>query len=375
MAEPAHVGSLPPGERVWKRIGSRLASGGLVLALSLLAHWLTVEMRRTPLGRFVDFPLWAAGLGLAAGAVLGVLGVRERLKDSVRTELFLKTALVLLGAGINVADLLQVGVRGLVQAVILVATVFLTTWLVAGLLRLEPRLRAVLATAVSVGLSAAAAAAGTTRARREQLTYVTGLAVLFALPLMVLQPLLARRLGLPDAVAGAWIGGNIDTTAAVLGAGALVSEPAMRVAGIVKLAQNGLMGVVTFLLAAYWVGRQEGMRGAGDSGGGPAGRGRVPGQAGFLRQIWDRFPKFVLGFVAASLLTTWLAARGHVGAGELESIGNLRNWFLTLAFVCVGLETSVGGLVRQGLRPLGVYALATLVNTVLGLGVAWWLFG
>lgn len=109
-----------------------------------------------------------------------------------------------------------------------------------------------LAASVAIcGVSAAITAAGAVLAKKEQLAYVTGLVILFALPLMFLQPLAAVWLNLSPDVAGAWIGGNIDTTAAR--AGTIYSQQALKVASITKISQNALIGVVAFLLALYWV--------------------------------------------------------------------------------------------------------------------------
>ena len=92
-----------------------------------------------------------------------------------------------------------------------------------------------------------------------------------------------------DAVAGAWIGGNIDTTAAVAAAGAIAGEDALQIATIVKTTQNALIGVVAIALTAYFALKVE--------------RQRHRGQRRSV-QFWKRFPKFVLGFVAASIIGT-----------------------------------------------------------------------
>ena len=118
--------------------------------------------------------------------------------------------------------------------------------------------RALLAASVSIcGVSAAIAAAGAVAAKKEQLAFVTSLVVLFALPSIFIQPWMAQQLGLSQSVAGAWMGGNIDTTAAVAAAGSIVGDDALKIATIVKTTQNALMGVVAFLLAAYFVYRVE----------------------------------------------------------------------------------------------------------------------
>lgn len=329
-----------------------LFSLALVLGLAVLANRLSVWGNR-PFGRaLLEYPLWAVGVGLLANFLLRGIRLRDKVSGAFRTELFLKTGLVLMGATINFGLLVSVGARGMVQALIGVTSVFFFAWFIAGALGLDKKLRAVMSSSVSIcGVSAAIAAAGSVLARRETLAYITTLVVLFALPLMVVQPYLARALHLPDAVAGAWIGNNIDTTAAVAGAGAIFSEKALKVATIVKMSQNTLIGLAAFLLALYWVIVVE------------KSREQKPSPI----EIWHRFPKFVLGFIAASLLVSL----GLVASKQVEP---LRNWFLTLAFVSIGLEFSWAGLKQIGFKPFLAYFLATVFNTFLALGLAWVLF-
>jgi len=329
----------------------------LVIALALLANRLA-DASKAWLGRdLLEYPLWAVGLGLVGNLAISLMGTRERLSAAFHTEFFLKTGLVLMGATINFADLLRIGMKGMVQAVAVVTAVFFFTWHLAGWFRLDAKLRALMASSVSIcGVSAAIAAAGAVLAKKEHLAYVAALVIVFALPLMLLQPYAAKALGLSPDVAGAWIGGNIDTTAAVVGAGAIHSEAAMKVASVVKVSQNALIGFAAFFLALYWVVVVE----------------RQPDRKPQLTEIWTRFPKFVLGFLVASLITTV----GLLAPDQVKgAIVPLRNWFLTAAFVCIGLELAFGEFTRVGWKPVAVYFLATLVNTALALVAAHALFG
>ncbi|MGQ0774746.1 MAG: YeiH family protein [Pseudonocardiales bacterium] len=181
-------------------------------------------------------------------------GLRDRLAAGFRTEFFIKTGLVLLGASINLSVIVSAAGPALVQAVLLITIVFGFTWWLGGKLGLDDKLRALLASAVSIcGVSAAIAAAGAVQAKKEQLAYTASLVIAFALPSIFILPWAAQALGLPDPVAGAWIGGNIDTTAAVTAAGALAGEDALQIASIVKVTQNALMGVVAVVLTAYFL--------------------------------------------------------------------------------------------------------------------------
>ncbi len=332
-------------------------SFGLVILLALLANRMTGLSRGWTGGReLLEYPIWAVSLGLAGNLAISLAGVRGKLSAAFRTEFFLKTGLVLMGATINLSDILRIGARGLVQAVVVVTAVFFFTWYLSGWFGLDAKLRALMSASVSIcGVSAAIAAAGAVLAKKEHLAYVAALVIIFALPLMLIQPYLAQAMGLSADVAGAWIGGNIDTTAAVVGAGAIHSEAAMKVASVVKISQNALIGFAAFFLALYWVMVVE----------------RKPEQKPHPRDIWVRFPKFVLGFLVASLVAT----AGFLEPDQVkQAIVPLRNWFLACAFVCIGLELAFGEFTKVGWQPIAVYFLATMVNTLLALGAAYVLF-
>jgi uncharacterized membrane protein YadS len=173
-------------------------------------------------------------------------------------------------------------------------------------------------------------------------------------------------MGLDDHVAGAWIGGTVDSTGAVVAAGSLFSEAAGQVAAVVKMIQNTLIGVVAFAIALYWAGAVE--RGA-----------RVPRPS--ARQIWSRFPKFVLGFVGASVLLSFvlLPVMGEAAVDRMvgATIAPLRNWFFALAFVSIGLESDFRQLGKHlaGGKPIALYAIGQSFNVLLTLIVAWLAFG
>ena len=335
----------------------------IVLALAWITRFLDANVPKWLPGqdwvKSIEFPVYAILVGLAGGAVLRMLGLLERLDMAFRTEFFIKTGLVLLGASINLAVIARAAGPAIAQSTILITCVFLATWFLAGFMGLDQKLRALLAASVSIcGVSAAIAAAGAVAAKKEQLAYVASLVIVFALPSIFIQPWMAQQLGLSQSIAGAWIGGNIDTTAAVAAAGSIVGDDALKIATIVKTTQNALMGVVAFALAAYWVYRVD----------------KTPGASVSPSTLWTRFPKFILGFIAASAIATWYinTAVDQTAANETVKIaGNdLRIWFFTLAFVCIGLEFRVTSLREAGVRPVIVFAGATILNLALALVLA-----
>ncbi|MEV0669396.1 putative sulfate exporter family transporter [Mycobacterium sp. NPDC050441] len=355
------------------KIGYAVAGALVVIALGAATRFLETQVPHwasgTPLAKVaksVEFPVYAIALGLAGNAILARFALRDALSQGFRTEFFIKTGLVLLGASINLKVLATAAGPAIIQALLLISIVFGFTWWLGGRLGLDDKLRALLASAVSIcGVSAAIAAAGAVQARKEQLAYAASLVIVFALPSIFLLPWLADVFGLSDAVAGAWIGGNIDTTAAVAAAGTIAGEQALQIATIVKTTQNALIGIVAIALTAYFALKVERKSDNPD----PA----VARPS--LREFWDRFPKFVLGFIAASVIGTLYLQFAANGKAAIATVNDLRTWFLIFAFVAIGLEFSLRGLKEAGWRPVLLFAAATVVNIVVALGLASVLFG
>ncbi|GAA1307909.1 YeiH family protein [Brachybacterium tyrofermentans] len=364
----------------------------VVLALAAVVKVLTdlvpAVTEGTGVGRIaksVEFPVYAIALGFLGNAVLSLTGVRARMTAAFRTELFIKIGLVLLGATINFAVVVRAAGPAVLQAVALITIVFLFTWWFAGLLGIDDKLRALLATALSVcGVSAGVPGAGAVQAKKEQLAFTATLVIVFAVPSIFLLPWLAGVMGLSPAVTGAWIGGNIDTTAAVTAAGAMAGEQPLQIASIVKVTQNALLGVVAVLLTLFFAFRaapaDAGSIPAGSvaAGSAPAGSSPAAPVAGrrSLGMLWGRFPKFVLGFLLASVIATVLAQSlpADVLEPRLDAAKELQTWALTLAFVSIGLEFNISSAKEAGWKPVVVFAAATVVNLLVGLGLALLLF-
>jgi len=295
-------------------------------------------------------------LGLLLNAVLRALGAHAFIKPAMRTEFFLKVGLVIMGASVSLDQIVEKGAGGLIQALIMVSSVFYFTWWLGGKLHVGNKLRAVMSAAVSIcGVSAAIAAAGAVVARKEDISYVSTLVIVTALPMMVLMPWVADVIGLTDEVAGAWFGGNIDTTAAVVGAGTIHGKVAQEVATVVKMSQNVLIGFAAFFLALYFALVVE----------------RKPDERPSLAIIWQRFPKFVLGFILVSIL----ASSGVFSGDQVSVLKDIYKWAFAMAFFSIGLELSLKDIGKMGWSPVLVYLAATVFNTLLALGVAYIIFG
>lgn len=364
----------PSGGLIWTILGVAVVIG-LAIVVDVITSNMPTWTKGTWFGsiaKSVEFPIYAIALGFLANGVLSLTGLRDKLNGGFRTEFFIKTGLVLLGASVNVGVIVKMGLPAVLQAILLIAIVFFATWWFAGIIGLEPHLRALLASALSIcGVSAAVATAGAVHAKKEQLAYVAGLVIVFALPAIFLLPYLAELLGLTPVVSGAWIGGNIDTTAAVTAAGAVAGEEVLEYAAVVKMIQNALIGVVAVALSVYFTLKVDVDANSGEASARPG-----------WGEVWQRFPKFVLGFIAASLLVSVLAAVYPHAAAEggwlesgLASAKALQTMFFTMAFVAIGLEFRVGALREAGWKPVLVFFFGTVVNLIAGLLLSQLLFG
>jgi uncharacterized membrane protein YadS len=336
-------------------VGRYLLAFPVVYGLSLLAQAIAGNVTMQYYG--LEYVIFGLLIGLFVSNVLGVPGW---LKEAVRTEYYIKTGLVILGAGILFSEVVQAGALGILQALLVIAVVWYACFWIARWLRVDDEFAAMLSTAVSIcGVSAAIAACGAIQGDKRKLSYVTSIVLIVAAPMMVAMPWAVRAWGIPDVVAGAWLGGTLDTSGSVVAAGALISQAAMKMGIIVKFSQNALIGVAAFLLSIWWTFRT----------------GAATGERPKARVIWERFPKFVLGFMAASFVFSFLLGTETVAATKGLLTG-LRTTFFALAFVCIGLETRFTDLVSmEGGRPALAFVLAQSVNVVWTLVVAYLIFG
>ena len=165
---------------------------------------------------------------------------------------------VVLGASILFNEMVNAGILGVVQAIIVVLSVWFFCFWLCKKLNVDDELSTMLSSAVSIcGVSAAIATCGAIQGDRKKLSYVTSLVLIVAMPMMVIMPWVAKAMGLPDSVAGAWLGGTLDTSAAVVAAGEMVSDTARDAAVVVKLSQNAMIGVAAFLLTVWWAIRKD----------------------------------------------------------------------------------------------------------------------
>ena len=307
-----------------------------------------------------EYVIFALLLGIF---IRSVFGLPKWLEANLHTEFFVKTGLVILGAGIIFGDILSAGSLGLIQAVVVVVSVWFFAFWVGGKLKIDEELRLMLASAVSIcGVSAAIATAGAINGDSKKLSYVVSLVLIVALPMLILLPLAATWLGLNPAQAGAWMGGTIDTTGAVVASGSILGEVALKYCTIVKFSQNVLIGFAAVGISVFWAFKNKNT----DS--------SVDKQKVDFKLIWERFPKFVLGFIIASVLFSFVVSAEMVSQTK-DYLKGIQTAFFALAFVSIGLETDFSVLLKTGNgRPAWTFIIAQSFNIVFTLILAWFLF-
>ncbi|WP_290924430.1 putative sulfate exporter family transporter [Halodesulfovibrio sp.] len=337
-----------------------------VFAIATLSY--VAAQQSTMKGLGIGYAAWAILFGLL---ISNTIGTPKWVEPAVQTEYFIKTGLVLLGAEVLFSKIVAIGIPGIFVAWVVTPIVLITTYIFGQKVVKMPSktLNIVISADMSVcGVSAAIATAAACRAKKEELTLAVGLSLVFTSIMMIIMPAFIKAVDMPFILGGAWMGGTIDATGAVAAAGAFLSQKALYVAATIKMIQNVLIGVTAFGVAIYWCTRVD----------------CTPGRSVNAWEIWYRFPKFVLGFLAASILFSWIY--GSMGAdvgyamidhGVIRGFSKaFRGWFFCLAFVSIGLATNFRELGHyfKGGKPLILYVCGQSFNLLLTLTMAYIMF-
>ena len=342
-APPQSLLALLPGVVLLFGIGiaGKLLQGALVLLHARYPHAFIPR---------IEHVLLAILLGLAIG---NTIGVSERFRPGVATyELWLKLGIVLVGAKFLLQDVLHIGgLSLLLVAVELVLSLSVMT-LLGRIFRLPPKLTSLLAIGSSIcGVTAIMAAQGAIEPEEEDTsTAIAAILTLGAIALLTF-PAIGHALHMSQQGYGVWAGLAVDNTAESLVTGALYGQDAGRWAILVKTARSSFIGFVVLGYAVYW-----------------SSRGLAPDVRHKGLFLWQKFPKFILGFMAISILAT----AGFFTAGQITSLSNLANWAFLPAFAGVGLRTNLRDLTGQGWRPLIVGILGEVFIALVTLALVYW---
>lgn len=305
----------------------------------------------------LESPLVALALGLIIG---NMVKIPKWFDASLRTEFYVKTGIVLLGATLPFTKILESGPIAFAQATVIAVTTFLTVyWSGTRLYGLDRRFAATLAAGGSIcGVSASIAIGGAVKAEKNHVSVAISLVVVWAMVMIFALPIFINFFGIPSGPAGAWIGTSEFADAAGMAAAAAIDEQAIRTFTLMKVVGRDMfIGIWCFILALISVTKWEK---------------REDGTKADASEIWRRFPKFVLGFFVASAIITILIASADVQAANainsdvISPIKTLRSWAFIFCFFCIGLTTRFRELTSVGWKPFTAFTTGVLVNVPLG---------
>lgn len=343
-------------------------------ALFLLAMLAYVIAGQEVINRYgLEYALWALLVGLI---IANTVGTPDWLRPAVQGELYIKIGLVLLGAEVLFGRLLALGLPGVLVSWVVTPIVLISTYLFGqNVLKMQSKsLNLVVSADMSVcGVSAAIATAAACKAKKEELSLAIGLSLFFTVIMMIAMPRIVIATGMDPVVGGAWIGGTIDATGAVAAAGEALGKAGSETAVTIKMIQNILIGVIALGVAFYWTRWVEPTQ-SGSSASATSNLG--------IGEIWRRFPKFVIGFIAASIFCSVLFAGSYYGELWVNTATStvakpLRLWLFCLAFISLGLDTNIRELMpylRSG-KPAVLYLCGQAFSLILSLAMAYLMFG
>ena len=328
-----------------------------LFVISLIVRWISAEFT---LNRYLEWAFWALLIGLI---ISNTIGTPEWLKPAVKTEFYIKTGLVIMGFSVLFSDIAKFGLYGLGIAWIVTPIVIIFMWwLGTKIFKIDNKpLVITVAAATSVcGTSAAIATGAAAKAKKEDLSAAISVSIIFTILMMVFEPMIIKWTGMSQIMGGSLIGGTVDSTGAVVVAGTALGEEAQKAAVLVKSIQNILIGFIAFFVAVFFATKvdKNGSEKVGAS------------------EIWVRFPKFILGFFAASLIASFVIqpAFGAEKVGAINKVlDQFKNWAFVLAFTSIGLDTNFKAIAKQmqGGKVLWLYIVGQLFNIALTFFAVW----
>jgi uncharacterized integral membrane protein (TIGR00698 family) len=286
----------------------------------------------------IEYVLWAILYGLVVSNLVGLSPIFRPGVDTY--EFWLKLGIVFEGVRFLLGDVFRLGATTLLfTAFVLAFSILSMTWM-GRRFGLSEKLTSLLAIGSSIcGVSAIIAAKGAIDADDDDVSYAIGAILALGAFSLIGFPFIGHLLHMSDAAFGLWAGLAVDNTAEATAAGALYSDVAAKFAILAKTTRNATIGFVVLGYAIYWAKKsgQQTHRSVSQS----------------ARFLWTKFPKFVLGFLALSLLATL----GAFSPAQIKDLANLSRWAFLLTFAGVGLRTNISELTRQGWKPLLVGAV------------------
>ncbi|MFC2084022.1 putative sulfate exporter family transporter [Bacteroidota bacterium] len=332
-------------------------------------------------------------IALLVGLIIGNFFPRfvEKIKEATRPELFIKTAIVIMGAGLGVKAAESLGLASSVmfRGLCAIVEAYLIYWAVVYFVarkyfKFSKEWAAPLASGISIcGVSAAIATGGAIRARPIIPIMVSSLVVIFAVVELVLLPFIAQAfLWQEPMVAGAWMGLAVKTDGAAVASGAitdaLIRAKALSEIGVnykegwivmttttVKVFIDIFIGIWAFILAIIWCSKIDKSKAT---------------EKVRVREIWDRFPKFVLGYALTFLIFLFICIAIpdtiELAKSATKEANTFRVMFFVFTFFTIGVVSNFKKLKEEGIGKLALVYVLCLFGFIIwvGLLISWIFF-
>lgn len=339
------------------KIKEYLPAFAALFVISVIVRLVSAEYT---LNRYLEWAFWALVIGIL---ISNTVGVPKWLKPAIRTEFYIKTGLVIMGFSVLFSNIAKFGLYGLgIAWVVTPIVIIFMWWFGTKILKIDNKpLVITVASATSVcGTSAAIATGAAAGAKKNDLSVTISISIIFTILMMVFEPMIIKAVGMSPMMGGALIGGTVDSTGAVVLAGNALGPEGEQVAVLVKSIQNILIGFIAFFVALFFTTYVD----------------KNSTQKVGAGEIWTRFPKFIIGFFAASLIASFVILP-IVGGTEVKAINSVldqyKNWAFVLAFTSIGLDTNFKEIAKQlqGGKVLWLYIVGQLFNIVLTFLAVW----
>ena len=336
---------------------------------------------------------WALGLSTEAGLIVAlVVGIlvgnltpqfAESLREACRPELFVKIAIVIMGAelGVKAADAAGFAGHIIFRGLCAIVEAYLLYWCVVYYVarryfKFNKEWAAPLASGISIcGVSAAIATGGAIRARPVVPIMVSSLVVVFTCIEMLVLPFVAQHfLSSEPLVAGAWMGLAVKSDGGAIASGAITEslilakmagqginwEPGwiVMVTTTVKIFIDVFIGVWALVLAYVWTAKFDKTRGE---------------RTMTWGDVMDRFPRFVLGYIATFLILLFMCLSSpelhKLGKGLSGTINGFRVLFFLMTFFTIGVVSNFRKLREEGIGRLAVVYVVCLFGFIIWVGL------
>ena len=287
-------------------------------------------------------------LGILFGMLLALAKRPPVFEDGIRytSKKLLQYSIILLGFDMNLYRVFQVGKDTLLLMAFTLTAAFLTAYVAGRLLGLERNTKILIGVGSAIcGGSAIAATAPVIDASDEEVAHSISTIFLFNVIAAFLFPVLGHAMNMTDQSFGLWAGTAVNDTSSVVAAGYSFSHEAGNLAVIVKLTRTLMIVPITLVLAFLQTKRSR------------------SGKEGNFK-ISKIFPWFVLGFLAAAMLNTFVP----MPAGMGSTLAQVGKFVIVMAMTCIGLNTNLPKLVKSGGKPILLGFLCWLVLSLTSLG-------